>query len=113
MKISLKGYGENTATFKINSAITGGEPVCMEDNLTVKSCEAGDAFIGCAVNSKDGYACVQLDGYATFTYSGTAPEVGICNLAADGNGGVCVSESGRQFIVTDVDTVSSTAGIIL
>lgn len=113
MKISLKGYGENTATFKINSEITGGEPVCMEDNFTVKSCNAGDNFIGCAVNSRDGYACIQLDGYATFSYSGNAPEVGICSLTADGNGGVCVSENGRQFIVTDVDTVNGTVGIIL
>ena len=113
MKISLKGYGENAATFKTTNQIAQGEPVAMVENFTVDSCNAGDNFIGYAVNSADGYACVQLDGYAVFKYSGTAPEVGVCKLAADGNGGVCVSDSGRQFIVTDVDTDNSTLGIIL
>lgn len=113
MKISLKGYGENAATFKTENKLTQGEPVVMAENFTVASCESGDNFIGCAVNSADGYACVQLDGYAVFTYSGTAPEAGVCTLAADGNGGVCVSGSGRQFIVTDVDAEKSTVGIIL
>lgn len=113
MKISLKGYGENAATFKTETEIATGEPVTMVENFTVNPCEAGDSFIGSAVNSKDGYVCVQLDGYAAFSYSGTAPEVGICTLTADGNGGVCVADTGRQFIVTDVNTDNSTVGIIL
>lgn len=113
MKISLKGYGENTATFKTKNDVTPGEPVCMSGNYEVSSCNNGDLFAGAAVNSKDGYACVQLDGYCSFSYTGTAPSAGICNLVADGNGGVCVDESGRQYIVTDVDTVNSIVGIIL
>ena len=113
MKISLKGYGENAATFKTANQIANGEPVAMVENFTVDTCKSGDNFIGCAVNSADGYSCVQLEGYAVFSYSGTAPETGVCTLAADGNGGVCVSGSGRQFIVTDVDTDKSTVGIIL
>ncbi len=113
MKISLNGYGENTATFKADSTLTKGEPVTMAENFTVKSCDANDDFIGMAVNSDDGYACVQLDGYVKIGYSGTAPELGVCSLVADGNGGVCVADTGRKFVVTDVDTDNKSVGIIL
>lgn len=113
MKISLKGYGENSATFKFTSPVGLGQPVAMEDNFTVKPCDAGDNFIGATVNARGEYANVQLSGYTVFTYTGTAPVVGVCTLAADGMGGVCLSDTGRQFVVTDVDTVNSTLGIIL
>lgn len=113
MNISIKGYGENTATFKADGVVCASHTVKMADNLTVAPCDAGDAFIGTAVNVKNEYACVQLDGYVTLTYTGTAPVVGYCSLASDGNGGVMVSESGREYLVTDVDTASKTAGIIL
>ena len=113
MKISLKGYGENTATFKINTEIKGGEPVYMEENFTVMPCTANSDFIGAAVNSRDGYACIQLSGYVKFSYTGSNPDVGLCSLLADGNGGVRVDENGRRFVVTDVDTDNKTVGIIL
>ena len=85
----------------------------MAENFTVKPCENGDSFIGTAVNAKGEYACIKLSGYAEFDYSGTAPTVGVCILAADGNGKVCVSDTGRQFIVTNVNTDTARVGIIL
>ncbi len=113
MKISLKGFNENGATFGCTTEVTVGQPVALENNMTVKPCQAEDNFIGAVLGARDGYANVQLTGYTVFTYSGTAPAVGIQTLAADGNGGVCLSDAGRQFIVTDVDTSASTVGIIL
>lgn len=113
MKISLKGYGENAVTFKFTGLVAAGQPVAMAENFTVKPCDAGESFIGAAINAKGEYACIQLDGYVQFDYSGTAPEVGICTLTADGKGKVCVSDMGRQFVVTDVDTDNGKVGIIL
>lgn len=114
MKISLKGYGENAATFKSAGLVCQGQPVTMAENFTVKPCEEGDDIIGCALNSKGEYASVQLSGYVQFTYTGgLIPCVGLCGFIADGNGGVCVSASAKQFIVTDVDTDNKIVGIIL
>lgn len=113
MKISLNGYGENAATFRFTGLVSQGQPVTMAESFTVKPCQAGDAFIGCAINAKGEYASVQLSGYVKIDYSGATPETGVCTLAADGNGGVCVADSGRQFVVTDVDTVNKKVGIIL
>lgn len=113
MKISLNGYGENIATFKFTSLVAQGQPVTMEENFTVRPCAESESFIGMAIDANGEYASVQLDGYVRFGYSGTAPSVGICKLAADGNGNVCVNDNGREFIVTDVDTDNGTVGIIL
>ncbi len=113
MKISLNGFGENAATFKFTGVVSQGQPVTMADNFTVRLCENGDSIIGTVLNAKGEYASIQLAGYTQFGYSGTAPEVGMCTLCGDGNGNVCVSDTGRQFIVTDVDTDNCKVGIIL
>lgn len=113
MKISMKGYGENTATFNTDGIVCVSHPVKITDNYTVSPCTSGDSFAGVAVNVKNEIACVQLDGFATVTYSGTAPTTGYCTLVADGNGGIKVSADGREYLVVDVDTVNKTAGIII
>lgn len=113
MNFSMKGYGENTATFRTEGVVSASHAVKMADNLTVEPCNAGDAFIGTAVNVNNEYASVQLDGYVTLTYTGTAPVVGYCSLVADGNGGIKVADGGREYLVTDVNTENNTAGIIL
>lgn len=113
MNISMKGYGENTATFNTDGIVCASHTVKMADNFTVAPCQADDEFIGIAVNMRNGIACVQLDGYTKVTFSGAAPAVGYCSLVADGNGGVKFSEGAREYLVTDVDAVNSTAGIIL
>lgn len=113
MNISMKGYGENTATFRTEGVVSVSHVVKMANNLTVAPCNSGDAFIGAAVNVKNEYACVQLDGYVTLSYTGTAPAVGYCSLVADGKGGVMVSDTGREYLVAEVYTSSKTVGIIL
>lgn len=113
MNISIKGYGENTATFATDGVVCASHVVKLADNLTVCPCNAGDKFIGTAVNVKSEYACVQLDGYVTVNYSGEAPSVGYCTLVADGNGGVRTDDAGREYLVTDINETAKTAGIIL
>lgn len=113
MTISLKGYNENTATFKISGLVSEGQAVAMAGNLTVKPCASGDKIIGVCVNVRGEYACVQLSGYATLSYTGTAPSVGISAVAADGKGGITSSASGANVLVTDVDETKKTVGFIL
>ena len=113
MNISIKGYGENTATFATDGVVCASHVLKLADNLTVSPCNTGDKFVGTAVNVKSGYACIQLDGYVSVSYSGTAPSVGYCTLVADGNGGVKTGSAGREYLVTDVNETTKTAGIIL
>ena len=113
MKTTLKGYGENAATFCLSGVAEKGIPVSMHSSMTVRACENGEDFMGCTLNVKGEYACVQLDGYVQFTYSGSIPSVGLNYIVADGNGGVRVAEAGRQYIVTDIDTENKKVGIIL
>ena len=113
MNISINGYGENNATFITEGLVCPFHTVKMAGNLTVAPCAAGDEFIGMAINTNNECTCVQLDGYAEFSYSGTAPATGYCRLSADGNGGICADENGREHLVVNVNTTKSTAGIIL
>lgn len=113
MSISLNGYGENAVTMKTTDNVTAHQPVTISENFTVRSCNNGEQFIGTVINKKGKFAAVKLSGYVELGYSGEKPQLGICNLVADGNGKVTVSESGRQFVVTNVDTDTSTVGFIL
>jgi hypothetical protein len=113
MNISIKGYGENIATFGTQGIVCVSHTVRMTDNLTVGPCEEGDSFAGVAVNVKNGYAGVQLAGCVSVTYTGNAPVPGFCSLVADGKGGVTVDENGRDYLVVSVDTAKSVAEIIL
>jgi hypothetical protein len=114
MNISLNGYGENTATFEADSAVTAGIPVKMTGNGTVGACLEKDKFCGVVLSVRGGYAAVQLGGYARVLYSGsTAPVVGYQMLSGTGDGKVQVEATGRSILVTDVDTAAKTCGIIL
>ncbi len=113
MKISMNGYGENTATFKADGIVCASHTVKMSDNFTVAPCSDGEAFIGTAVNVRNTVACVQLAGYTTLHFSGTAPVVGYSSLVADGIGGVKVLEGAKEYLITNVDTDNNTVGIIL
>ena len=113
MNISIKGYGENAATFRVQGLVCAGHTVKVSDNLTVSPCEEADKFMGVALNVKGEYACVQSEGSVELDYSGTAPVAGYCMLAADGKGGIAVNENGREYLVVSVDTAKSKAVIIL
>ena len=113
MNFSIKGYGENTATFRTTGLVCTGHTVTMADNLIVSPCEASDDFIGIAISTRDGYAGVQLDGYVMTDYTGTAPSVGYCGLVSDGKGGVRADANGRQRLVVEVDKNNNKVGFIL
>lgn len=114
MKVSYEGIGQWAATFAGSQACEG-EVVKIAGNGTVGPCEAGDGFCGMVLSAgRDGACAVALGGIITAGYSGeTAPSLGWCILTADGSGGVTVGESGRSYLVVDVDSASGTVTFAL
>lgn len=113
MNTSLNGFNALAATFSSSDA-SKGNVVSISGNMTVSKAAANAAFCGVCTDKRGSYVSVQLCGYTRLSYSGTAPSVGFAQLAADGNGGVkTVTSGGRTLLVTDVDTESTTIGVIL
>lgn len=113
MNVSLNGFNSKNATF-ISSSVSKGDLVSMSANNTVSAAAANAVFCGVCIDSRDGYATVQLCGYCKIPYTGTAPAVGYASLVSDGAGAAkTASSGGRSVLVTDVDTTAKTIGIIL
>lgn len=115
MGISFEGIGQVLATFEVEEGVTEGSVVTMTANGTVGSGSSGALFCGVLIRAEeDGMGAVQLEGMATVSYTGTAPEVGYAMLACDGQGGVKTVESnGFVYLVISVDEASQTAVIKL
>lgn len=113
MRVSLKGYGEQMVTMQATEEVTAGMPVKMEGNGIVSPSQAGEDFCGVAVNVRDGLAAVQLAGYVTLPYTGTAPTVGYGALCGAENGKIKTDAAGRSLLITNVDTTNAVCGIIL
>jgi hypothetical protein len=114
MKVSLNGLGEQVVTLEAESTVKAGSLVKMTANGTVGVCAAKEPFCGVALSVRGGFAAVQLGGYVgKIPYTGTDMAVGYKTIAASTDGKVQVDTAGRVLLVTDVDTASSTCGILL
>ncbi len=112
MNVSFAGIGQTVATFMGGAG--ENQVVKLTGNGTVGPCGAGDLFCGVVLCRKEDASSVQVGGFVTVSYSGTAPAVGYANLTADGSGGVtAVSEGGLCCLVADVDTDRRLATILL
>lgn len=111
MNLSFNGFNENTLTFEAEDTLTqAGVAVKITAEGKVAPCEEGDKICGYAVNVREGYAAVQLKGFAAFPKEGDITP-GWQTIAATASGKVTVSESGTEMLVVAVD--ADTAGIIL
>ncbi len=111
MNVNFNGYGENVVTFIADSTLTEADvPVKVSADGTVAPCASGDLFCGICVGVRDGYAAVQLSGYATVKTSSKLA-TGYQTLAAAASGKVATNTSGRQLLV--VNSTTTEAGIIL
>lgn len=95
----------------MNSQFTVGtdemKPVKISANKTVSLCSANDLFDGIVIDVGEGVCTVQMKGFVTVSYSGSAPTAGRVKLEADGAGKVREdSDNGREYLVTDVDTTN-------
>lgn len=112
MSVSFEGVGQVCATF-LGGGLTEGHVVKMTGSSAVGACDADDGFCGAAICCKDDACTVQVGGFVSVGYSGTAPEAGWQTLAADGKGGVKTASSGREYLVADVDATAKTVTIML
>ena len=113
MAVSFNGIGEKPVTFA-GKGVKKGEVVKVVSEGTVAPCVAGDAFDGLAVLADDGFAGVQLRGFADVSYSEGEPKVGHNKFAADGRGGVKADESnGKDYLTVAVDTANHVATILM
>ena len=110
MNIGFNGFCENTVTFEADSTVEKGSLVKLIDDNTVSACASGDKICGVCVNVRDGYAAVQLKGYAELPLSG-AVSVGYQTLTAAGKDSVQADSNGRGYLVVSAGT--DLCGVIL
>lgn len=112
MKVCFNGIGQQVVTFMDGGSVKG--QVCkVSDGGTVAACDSGDVFAGVVVYTDGDWADVQLKGYVTVPFTGTAPSPGWCDMVGDGSGGVNVSNDGRKCLVAEVDTTAKTVGMFI
>ncbi len=110
MNISLQGFDCKYATFRHSGDPKPGALVNVVADGTVA--EATGPFAGVLISKHGGNALVQLSGYARLAFSGTGPEHGLVSVQAD-DGALVTAQDGQPVIVTDVDSLAGTVGIIL
>ena len=111
--ISNKGFNEKSITLYIEEGANVGEPVTISAANTAKASAEGDNFAGILINQRNGCGAVQVEGYASVTYTGTAPALGRTNVCANGSGGIKTGTTGRTVLVLNVNEENSTAEIIM
>lgn len=108
MSYSFEEIGNVVVTFPDGGCAV--DAVCKLDSTgTAVYCSSGDKFIGVARTVWCEDVGVQLHGFAQVRYTGsTAPVPGYVNLVANGIGGVKVDNSGRAYLVVQVNTEDKT-----
>lgn len=107
MNISYEGIGHLGVTFPAGSCVAG--QVCkIGTDGKAAACASGDKFCGVAETVNGSQAGVQIHGFVTMSYTGTAPAVGYVNLSADGAGGVKADTAGKSYLAVQVDTGAKT-----
>lgn len=103
MKVCFEDIGHMSATFAVASG-EAGVPVRLSGNAAVAPCADGEVFCGVLESCRGGFGGVQLHGFVTLPYTGTAPTLGYNTLVGNGSGGVKVATGGRSLLVVSVDT---------
>jgi hypothetical protein len=111
MTVSFQGFHENAATFAGEAA--PGAPVKISAAGAVAGAPADSVFCGVSAGGGGGHVTIQLTGYVSLPYTGSAPALGYAKLLANGSGGVKAASSGREYLVLDADTVRQTVGFLL
>lgn len=109
----FSGFNTKEITLFATENVKAGDAVGLNDAITVTTPAAGAAFCGVCTARRNKHASVVLTGHTTVGYNGAAPTIGYCKLVCDGNGKVKVSDSGREYLVVEVDTSEKTADIIM
>ena len=113
MSVSFDGIGQVCATFLTDQMLEEGKVAKVSASGKAAACSADEAFCGVVLAASQEACSVQVGGFVTVPYTGTAPTPGFAGLAADGSGGVKVKSDGRSYLVAAVDTAAQTAAILL
>lgn len=97
MDINFNGYLENVLTLACDDSVQAGDLVSMSGSGTVGKTAEGNSFVGLCLNTAEGYAAVQLNGYVEIEAAGTV-SVGYTKLVA-GASGVKTGSSGKERLV--------------
>jgi hypothetical protein len=74
MNVSYEGIGEKAVTMKAADGLATGMLSKISQSDTAAACGEGDVFHGKALSVREGYAVIQLDGFVSAPYTGTAPQ---------------------------------------
>lgn len=106
--IEYQGIGAVVVTAK-TEGVTAGALCRYTAEDTVETVTSGEEFHGVCLFEKNGTASVQVKGFVTLGYTGTAPGYGYVALTGDSAGGVAVSGTGeKRYLVTAVNTTEKT-----
>ena len=93
------GYGENVLTFIADSSLMeAGQFVKIVESGTVGKCEVGDRFCGLCLAVRDGFAAVQIEGFAVAKTKSKIP-IGYQCLVAGEKEHVISRPHGREYLV--------------
>jgi len=118
--VSFEGIKEDpTFLSALTRGTDEGKVVKVSANKTVALCSANENFIGVVktIDKADKAAVVQVNGFVTLDYTGTAPSLGFTALEANSSGGVQVVASpalgDTYYWVVDVDTTNTKVTFLL
>lgn len=105
MKVSYEEIGQVLVTCLAAERVTEGGMVKMGEDGKVAPCGDGERFCGQAVSvAGDGFAAVQVRGFATVVCTDSAVKPGWVALTGDGKGGVKkASAAGGEVLVMEAD----------
>ena len=112
MTVSFDSIGQECVTVQ-SSSISAGTPCKFSANGFVSACSDGDAFHGVAIKHASGLTTLAVHGFVTLPYSGAAPTVGYCALAAALSGKVKTLDGAKEYLVVDVNSADSTVTFLL
>lgn len=116
--VDFTGIGKETITLKADAALTAeavGQVGKISAEATGGLCAAEDAFYGVidVVDLGGGTCAMQRKGFKEVAYSDAAPDLGLTELVADGNGGVKVPAAAGTGRIVDIVSLNATAGMLV
>ena len=97
MKNTFKGFDDKVGTFLCNKDTKVGDLVTIFDNNAVRPCELDETPCGICLGINNGFAAIQLGGFATINCNKLIAEYGIQHLKAQTRN--CVKESPDGLLV--------------
>lgn len=113
MAISFDSIGQECVTATSTSTISANTPCKFLASKHVGACADGNAIHGICIRQEGSLVTLQIKGFVTLPYSGSAPTVGFCSLAAAASGKVKKLENAKEYLVVDVNTTNSTVTFLL